>query len=295
MKNNLLPLVFVSNKDFLPHLSTSILSIAKNNLDSFIKFYILNFDLSKKDFNKLEKSIKFHKSFSLINCRCKNKTLSKIKMKVGHINETAFLKFLIEDFVHEEKVIYIDADTIILKSLRPLISIKLNGFCIAAVEEDIYTDNEKEKVGIKKNIKTFNSGIFVIDLYKWKKRKIKQNCIEHLKKYKRDLYFLDQDSLNSVISGNFQSLDSSFNQRQNPTVVHFSGYEKPWHFDSNHIYKNHYWKFRNQTFFRKNINHYFDLFRIFKIFIKEIPIRYFFILGSKLKNFYKSIFSIFMK
>ena len=70
MKNNILPLVFVSNKDYLPHLSTAILSIAKNNLDSFIKLYIINFDLTKNDFKKIEKSIMFHKSFSIINCRC---------------------------------------------------------------------------------------------------------------------------------------------------------------------------------------------------------------------------------
>lgn len=295
MNNNLLPLIFVSNKDFLNHLIVSIFSLAKNNLDVHINFYIINNDITKTDLKKIERSIHFHKSFTIINCQSDNKTLSKIKFKVGHINEIAFLKFLIGDFVKEDKALCIDSDTIILKSLKPLIAINLNEFCIGAVEEDSYNNAMRDRIGIKKNIKTFNSGIFVIDLYKWKKRKIKQNCIEHLKKYKRDLYFLDQDSLNSVISGNFQSLDSSFNQRQNPTVVHFSGYEKPWHFDSNHIYKNHYWKFRNQTFFRKNINHYFDLFRIFKIFIKEIPIRYFFILGSKLKNFYKSIFSIFMK
>ena len=153
--------------------------------------------------------INFHKSFTVINCQSDDKFLSKIKLRKGHINETTFLKFLIEDFVKEDKAIYIDSDNIILKSLKPLIATNLNEFCIGAVEEEIYNDAMRERVGIKKNIKTFNSGVFLIDLKKWRKFKIKQKCLEHLKKYKKHLYYLDQDSLNSVISEKFKSLDST--------------------------------------------------------------------------------------
>ena len=241
MNNNLLPLIFVSNKDFLNHLIVSIFSLAKNNLDVHINFYIINNDITKTDLKKIERSIHFHKSFTIINCKSDNKTLSKIKLKVGHINEIAFLKFLIGDFVKEDKALYIDSDTIILKSLKPLIAINLNEFCIGAVEEDSYNNAMRDRVGIKKNIKTFNSGVLLIDLKKWKKFKIKQKCLEHLQKYKNNLYYLDQDSLNSVISGKFKSLDSTYNQIQAPTIVHFAGNKKHWSSASKHTYKNHYW------------------------------------------------------
>lgn len=150
--------------------------------------------------------------------------------------------------------------------------------------------------------KYFNAGVMIANLNYWKKEKLTYKSLLQVDKIKEKAKFWDQDILNSLIDGDYLTLEKNLNFRtgENRTkrnkkdivFIHYSGKSKPW--DAGGVFEDlameyHYYykKLTNKTFHIVVKNRKNSLRKLYKNleFHKEIRIRklIFYILKSIIK------------
>jgi lipopolysaccharide biosynthesis glycosyltransferase len=153
-----------------------------------------------------------------------------------------------------ERVVYLDADTLVLGSLAELATADLGQRPLGAVREAASPwaagplGPDWRTLGLAPAAAYFNSGMLVIDLVQWREQDSGEACLELTRG--RQLRWGDQDALNTVFEGrwaelprrwNLQSVDadgSGFSWGlwpsdvadavRRPGIVHYTGRTKPW-------------------------------------------------------------------
>lgn len=158
-----------------------------------------------------------------------------------HCNIRIFLGSLLPDY---DRVIYIDPDTWIERSIWPLVRMPMRNKFMAWVE----TSNMNDVVFRDWDRPYFNNGVFIADLNFWREQNMESKMIawmdSYLKQWGRLPICPEQDAMNAVfidylaplhISANlFNYLSDSPNLSWGnpveyiPIIVHFVGEEKPW-------------------------------------------------------------------
>jgi lipopolysaccharide biosynthesis glycosyltransferase len=156
-----------------------------------------------------------------------------------------------------EKVLYLDADTIILEDLTKLVNINFNENCILAVAESRFVLNSAPQSLVSGKLianEYFNAGVMYIDVTNWKSESISNELINTGKLHRKHIRYWDQDILNIYFKNKIGEIDSEYNvfrsqTRLNPPpkIVHFAGPVKPWHLFNSHPYRKEYKHFRNLT------------------------------------------------
>ena len=161
----------------------SINSILKNNVsNSDYMFYIIENNLTDKNKKKMEKFVKKrNQEIEFINIDkplLKNKELY-VHDHCKHVTEIAMARVYLPEILSNDinKVIYLDADTLVLTDLKELYNEDLHGF-VAGMVLDI-----SGKVDFKNKIFSFkkdyyNSGVILIDLKKAREENSTQNFVE---------------------------------------------------------------------------------------------------------------------
>ena len=145
-----------------------------------------------------------------------------------------------------KKVIYLDCDIIVTKSLSELYSIDISSYVIAAVASIYGSFYKKEmyRLGVPavKMGFYFNSGVIYVNLEKIRNEKIENEFFEYLDENSQKIQFADQDALNAVLQGKCLALEQKFNfvpdskyhnkkfcntLPKDIVIVHFAG-AKPW-------------------------------------------------------------------
>jgi lipopolysaccharide biosynthesis glycosyltransferase len=164
------------------------------------------------------------------------------------------------------RVLYIDADILVLGDLRRLWFTDLEGAPLGAVVDDI---DRHLKVGsasvsrVPQVQRYFNAGILLIDVERWRTEGISDKAMTYLAANPHSP-FADQDALNVACDGRWKSLDPRWNfqyhrtialqdfaSAERPFVVHFVTRSKPWHPASLSSYAGLYDAFRERTAYAK--------------------------------------------
>lgn len=117
---------------------------------------------------------------------------------------TLFIPELLSD---EDRVIYLDSDTIVVGSFKDLIGIDLkNNYCAAVL--DVPLPNFKDKVGFSSQDNYYNSGVLLMDLDKLRKDNIQDKLVASIDK---QVKYADQDVLNIVLKGRILTIPPKYN------------------------------------------------------------------------------------
>jgi lipopolysaccharide biosynthesis glycosyltransferase len=154
---------------------------------------------------------------------------------LGHLSTATYFRLLLPRVVDDsfETSIYLDADMIILDDVSKLWSIELGENLLGAVA-DSYGEN------------SFNAGVLIYNLRKWRNENLSEKSIEFVNKNASILVYHDQQALNMLCSGKWLPLDMAWNVCKHhfsfakidienyyyifkPRIIHFSGYPKVWH------------------------------------------------------------------
>ncbi|ANE49264.1 glycosyltransferase family 8 protein [Flavisolibacter tropicus] len=160
-----------------------------------------------------------------------------------HGDWTTYGRLLISDYLEEDQVLYLDCDLIIELDVLEVEKFDFQGEVLGAVGggKFKYTLGNKfyiEKIGISPDVEYFNAGVLILDLFKWRMKNIKEQCLELANKYSLELPSHDQSILNIILKGSFAKLSPAFNcewcaDKVRPNVsekmlLHFVGSPKPW-------------------------------------------------------------------
>lgn len=188
----------------------------------------------------------FGHEFNPIDVSAESKRFAIVNRSETRVKSVAscYRYFLPELLPNLEKVIYIDADTIIRCDLRPLDSLLIDDECIcASLDEGIINNLPGYYEGIKdialKEYGTqldgyFNSGVFVLNLKRMRSENILDQLIRIDGKY--ELYFRDQDVFNIVLGSRVRYLERGWNLMlpeflgnvDSGRILHFTLAPKPW-------------------------------------------------------------------
>lgn len=163
--------------------------------------------------------------------------------------------FLPELLADLDRVLYLDADLIVLDSLIPLWSIDLRGHWVGAVT-NVLQDNHRHRpasLGLAGPRDYFNAGVLLMNLAEMRRDRRTRALLEYGIANAERLEWRDQDALNVVLGSRRLALDPRWNcmnsfsafpktarivgrralkhALRHPAIRHFEGPEhnKPWH------------------------------------------------------------------
>ncbi len=244
-------LVFSIEVAYVQHLAVAIASIVKNCKSSEISFHILVSGISDRLKNKIQ-GIVNHRIHQV---QFYNVPLVGVQdlLKIdGHATAANYYRLFLTEVLPESinKVLYLDADLIVLDDLNKLWNLNIDDYAIAAVH---YPNAERSRVLNVPLDKYFNSGVMLINLDYWRKyNMINRYCI-FLKEKSHLIQYWDQDVLNVVLLKKVLFLDLRYNFQKNTdveedtTILHYTGKLKPWHFHYPHLNRDYYFKYLRRT------------------------------------------------
>ncbi len=310
-----IPVVLSSSNEYLPYCATTMLSML-NNVDKnfYLCFYILT---NKKISQKLKKKItnlKKGNNYKISFIDVSNKQIDIFQhIKVPkHINNITFLRLLLPHLLpNEDKVIYIDSDTLVLDDISKLYSIDMDECPIAGCEDVNGIVLGKSLGHNMLTSKYINAGVLLLDLQKLRNTNYIQKLNDYICNFIDKYQLGDQDLINDIFRGNIKVLSTRWNvhhwfhskrerfipddirdynyAQKHPSIIHFVGNIKPWNKDYVGPYKDLYFNYYKQTPFYNNFINNFknNIIRIKKkIFHKSASDGHsiYFILGFQVKK-----------
>ena len=256
-------IVYTIDENFIPHFTASLTSLLENNIGVFENYFVATENIDSKD---LSRAVKFFKEkynikLDILNTNDLELETSSLSTKLPSSPATYYRLFLGKVLPSEvEKVLYLDADTIILEDLTKLVSKNFNENCILAVAESRFVLNSAPQSLVSEKLignEYFNAGVMYIDVANWKSESISDELIKTGMLHKKHIRYWDQDILNIYFKNRIGEIESGYNvfrsqRRLNPSpkIVHFAGPVKPWHLFNSHPYRKEYRYFRDLTPFR---------------------------------------------
>lgn len=275
-----IPVVTASDEAYAPFLSVMIATLLeKTTRKAPVRFLIIDDNLSKSSKEKLIQTANDFSDSATIQFVKVDEELYKDFLVSDHITTTAYFRISMPKLLAEEnyhKLLYIDADTLVLDDISTLYQSSLEGKTIGAVIDPGQT-KALQRLGVTSEDYYFNSGVMAIDVKRWNQQKITEKTIDYLKNNADKIIFHDQDALNAVLYEEWYPFHPRWNMqsslifdkhpapteeykqlykegREAPAIVHFTGHDKPWNTLKNHLYQDLYMKRLNESIFNERVN-----------------------------------------
>ena len=222
---------------YLDKVETVIKSVSVHN--HRVKFYVFNDDLPSEWFLLMRNRLKVIGS-EIVNVKKTAHNLRDFHLPNAILSYAAFFRYFIADEVQEDRVLYLDSDTIVNANLDDLFTLDLQGYAIAAVQDFNHEGW----------LTTFNSGVMLIDAKKWRAKNSTQSLLELTAQHHEHVYG-DQGVLNMYfgdqwlhldkeynfmvgldqflhLSGNKEWYQSDYYGNYEPKIIHYTSESKPW-------------------------------------------------------------------
>jgi len=155
-------------------------------------------------------------------------------------------------FRDHQRILYLDADTVVMSSLEDLDVLTIEEPQIIAACLEPYTPTFASANGISDFAKLgfsgaepyFNAGVMLIDVGGWRRAKVYERALEYLGRRDVRIALFDQEALNVALEGQWRELKPEWNVSRywmrkerralrpnildDARIVHFLSAEKPW-------------------------------------------------------------------
>ncbi len=271
---------YIFDKNYMRHGAASIVSLIDNNRELDLEIFALTIDVSAADMALVSGIGNEKQKVTVID-------ISEYKKDFDNIEKSwslgAYARLIIHKILPEyvKKVLYIDCDTVVIDSLSDLFDTDMEGHTVAAVIDKLLPCGVKESLGIGAGTPYINSGVLLVDLIKWRDKKVGEKCIQFLEENAGANNIPDQNAINYVLKDDIKLISLRYNvdgltaympysdakelftqnvedfypaddyeeSRKNPVIIHFIGFylAKPWQYGNLHLYSNKYEEYAGQT------------------------------------------------
>ncbi len=190
---------------------------------------------------------------------------------MGHLTRASYLRLLAGQLLpgYVDKVIYLDADTIVEGDISIVWDVDVSAYALAAVRDHEQSDRLRLLIGQPEGV-YFNSGVMLLNLDRWRDSKTLTSLIDCVCANAGRHLFMDQDAANLVFQGQWVTLGNEWNVQhtmfrpggcgqQNtdmwdrkilPAIIHYTGPYKPWRFLRHHPLRDRYYVYLKLTRWR---------------------------------------------
>lgn len=289
-KRPIVPVVFASDNNYVPMLTTTVYSALKNASQDFrYDVIVLHRDINGSNQATVRDFFSQFDNATIRFCDV-SPIVDQYELSTNnpHISVETYYRFLIQKLLpYYNKVLYLDSDLIVEGDIAELCSIDLGDNLLAAVRDIDFLGNvnmkngdrlkyAKKVLGMKNPHDYFQAGVLLLNTEEMRRL----HSIEEWLEFASDDRFIynDQDVLNAHCEGRVTWLDydwnvmidcgnrianvfsfaphevfDSFNDsRGHERIVHYAGFEKPWKF----AYCDRsqlYWKYARDTPFYEKL------------------------------------------
>lgn len=244
------------NKKYIKQTNILLNSIQYSNPNEKFEIFILHKELEEKDKKEIEKGLNTQK-FHIKMIKIDNDEISKFPEKEKRYPEEIYFRLFAMKYLPEnlDKILYLDADTIVINSLKELYEMEFDGnYYIATthIKKLLHKFNEV-RLNIKEEVPYINSGVLLINIKKLREEQTEKNIKKFIQENKRKLILPDQDIITALYGEKIKLVDSlkynlgdrelnlyNINHKQkinlkwvckNTVIIHYYGKNKPWEKD----------------------------------------------------------------
>lgn len=269
MTCKILNVLYAANDYYSPFLGVSLYSLFENNKDlDSITVYIVLDNVSNDNKSKLQNlSDNYNRKLVMVDAKEFNITLSKLHIPLYRGSYTTNYRLFFDKIISSDvdRLLYIDADTIVTGSLKNLLEFDMKDYPVAVVQDSLGS-HYKGIISFSKSTPYFNAGFLFIHVKNWIKASITEKLMNHILHERAQYCNPDQDLLNIILKDdvlilppeyNFQPIHRAYTDiqfdkvygfdnyytkeqiedaRKNPIVVHTYRFlnEFPWHKNNLH-------------------------------------------------------------
>ncbi|MBO4556104.1 MAG: glycosyltransferase family 8 protein [Elusimicrobiales bacterium] len=253
-KNSRINICLASDDRYVPYMGIAIFSILKSSQpDDSFRFYILDNGISEEGKRQLESLSVLCRPFEIEFVKIDTEKLSNCSFQEKRLTPAIFCRYFIPEYIKEDKVLYLDCDTMSRSSLAELWNIDLEDNYLAGTLDYHVMKNGKLDglfCGGLDLSEYINSGVLLINCKKWREDDIPAKMMDLTIKNGSMLKFPDQDIINYVCRGKKKIISHSWNvmgflykpdlfcgrpdfaeiisQRENCRIRHFQPWRKNW-------------------------------------------------------------------
>ena len=209
-----LNVLYQFNEKYAPYAGISIFSILCNNKGiEKLCFYILGEELSDASQIKIKQMIEdAGRGVVFIDTERLIHKMKELNMPAYRGSYAANMRLFLDEVLAEdvERVLYLDADTIVNSALGELNNVDLQGKAIGMVLDSL-GESHKKQIGLMDGDDYYNSGVILFDMKRWKEKEYSKRIAEHVAKRRSHYPAPDQDLLNVVCKGDILRLGAEYN------------------------------------------------------------------------------------
>ena len=246
---NTINVAFTVDKNYHLFTMLTINSILKNNTsDSDYMFYVVENDFTDKHKAQMQKYIEERgQKVTFINVDTnkldKGEDFFNNRQWLGRLTSISLARILLPELLPKDvkRVLYLDADILVLGDLLPLYNTRLNGKVAAMASDGMLP----QYTFYKFKPPYYNSGVIVMDLNLWRKYGLSRQLLTYLHDnidkftpngdYRTYFNFPDQDLINYCLKGRVKLLSEDYNYKnsgvqlsEDIVIMHYIGEDKPW-------------------------------------------------------------------
>ena len=283
-------IVYSSSDLFSEIAAVSILSLLINNNRKHIHIYIIDNGIKKDNKNKLIQLVNdFKQEIDFLPIPDIEGMVGR-KINVGRWNISTFGRCFLCSILPDnvDRLMFIDADTIVRHSLEDLYDSDMKGMALLGVD-DCRGGKYRENIDLPYNHEYINCGFMFVDLKLWRKLNVEKEYVQFMNDKNGDITYMDQGVINGVLGKkdlvglihpryNCQRLYFDFSYEdfirirkpafhykkeeyeeaiKDPTIVHFTTCfitgTRPWNEIDRHPFKNEFQSYKKKTPWGENL------------------------------------------
>ncbi len=235
-----LPVVFCFDASYAPYAAVATYSLFKNSFTPLKIYWIV--PLNDLDNAKVIRNYLTRPNLEINIIASEDDRFSSWKQH-GRISKATYLRLLIPTLLKEDRAIYIDCDTLVLKDLSSLYATDLGDFTIGGVLDPAGANSSR--VPRSSSDSYINSGVLLLDLKLLREDNFIEKCEEINSMHHDTITWLDQCIINKYAENRKRLIDLRWNTQvfangtsekkweeiiadRKPYVIHFVGGYKPW-------------------------------------------------------------------
>lgn len=234
---------FCSNRKLYKYLAINVNSLLKYN-KRIKKIYLVleDDDISQVDLlNDVIK--KYDVEVEVVNFI--DKQFNYLDEKSDNFNTKftnfCFAKLLLSEFTNEDKIVYLDMDTIVRGDISLLWNLDIDNYYALGVKDYGVLDSDYHYGTLNTKCKYINTGVMVLNLDKIRKDGLVKKLFDYINNHK--LVYPDQDAFNIVCDSSIQYIPSAYNcasvvtrtvaEHESVKIFHYPGDKTHWVTDRN--------------------------------------------------------------
>ncbi len=242
------------NKKYVKQVNILLNSIQYSNAKENFNIYVLHRDLEESDLKIINNNLDL-KRFQIHLIKIAEKEIQKFPVHEKRYPVEVYFRIFANKYLPQdlERILYLDADTIVINSLKELYETDFedNDYVAATHVKKVLHKLNEIRLNIKEDEPYINTGVLLMNLKELRKVNIEKEVKAFIEKNEKKLLLPDQDILVSIFGDKIKLVDSlkyNLGERtlntyninhpknqiglrwicRNTVIIHYFGRNKPW-------------------------------------------------------------------